>query len=378
MDRNRKAVAALAAALFAAPPLAAADFVVTRYDDPSPNGCAAGDCSLREAVMASNFDPDFDRILLSAGRYELALLGVEDDAASGDFDLNRDVEIVGPGAGLTIIDGNLLDGVFQIRQIADATFRGLTILGGISVGGRAFGIHVGGTSALVEDCEVRGDEPGTTGNAIQASGTPIVIRRSTIVAAPGTGLNISNSSSALLENVTIAGSGNNEIFGLTTSTFNILNSTIVSTPDANSDVVLQNGSSLQIQNSIVAGGCSVSTSTITSLGGNIQADPGTSCGFTQTFDQSIANANLATLGDHGGSTRTMEPLPGSLAIDTSSDTNCLDDDARGVVRPQDGDGVNDAHCDSGAVEVAATNPPTPIFIDGFLQGDQEAWSASEP
>jgi len=32
----------------------AATFIVTRQDDPAPNGCNPGDCSLREAVNAAN------------------------------------------------------------------------------------------------------------------------------------------------------------------------------------------------------------------------------------------------------------------------------------------------------------------------------------
>ena len=70
-------------------PLLAVDRIVTRYDDPVPNGCSAGDCSLREAVVAANADVDFDRILLSAGRYELTQPGSDENAAGGDLEAVR-------------------------------------------------------------------------------------------------------------------------------------------------------------------------------------------------------------------------------------------------------------------------------------------------
>lgn len=49
-------------------------FTVTRIDDPLPDGCALGDCSLREAMQAAAInDPfgDIDTIVLSAGTYTL-------------------------------------------------------------------------------------------------------------------------------------------------------------------------------------------------------------------------------------------------------------------------------------------------------------------
>ncbi len=45
----------------------------------------------------------------------------------------------------------------------------------------------------------------------------------------------------------------------------------------------------------------------------------------------------------------------------ADDALCLAADQRGVARTTD--------CESGAVEITATHVPTPIFVDGFLQGD---------
>ncbi len=47
----------------------AATFVVTRGDDPVPDACASGDCSLREALDAAVATPGEDEIVLGAGQY---------------------------------------------------------------------------------------------------------------------------------------------------------------------------------------------------------------------------------------------------------------------------------------------------------------------
>ena len=61
-------VCALAGAAFAD----AADmtFTVTRTDDPAPDGCSIGDCSLREAVLAANANSGaINSIMLDAATY---------------------------------------------------------------------------------------------------------------------------------------------------------------------------------------------------------------------------------------------------------------------------------------------------------------------
>src|SRR5687768_11484088 len=90
------------AALVCAAPLFAADFSPTRFDDPAPDGCRAGDCSLREALIAANAAPGRDRILLAAGTYALSRLkgsssGI--DETQGPLMILANVDIVGQGQG---------------------------------------------------------------------------------------------------------------------------------------------------------------------------------------------------------------------------------------------------------------------------------------
>src|SRR5687768_2605620 len=65
----------LACLLLALSPTAHADiFNVTRTDDPLPDACAPGDCSLREAMEAADGNDPFaaaDEIILPAGTHTL-------------------------------------------------------------------------------------------------------------------------------------------------------------------------------------------------------------------------------------------------------------------------------------------------------------------
>jgi len=129
--------------LLFAPQAGAADFNVTRTDDPAPNGCVSGvDCSLREAVVAANTAGSSNRILLPAGTYTLSIAGAgEDLAATGDLDVDTgDLEVRGTGAGPddTVIDATgLSDRIFDALPSGDMRILNLTLRGGSEVDGGA-------------------------------------------------------------------------------------------------------------------------------------------------------------------------------------------------------------------------------------------------
>ncbi|MBN8480635.1 MAG: hypothetical protein J0L88_03485 [Xanthomonadales bacterium] len=107
-------------------------YVVTRFDDPSPNGCIASDCSLREAMAAANGDYGHDIIELGAGTYTLRSTLV----ASGS------VSIVGVGAASTrIVTSVSLDPALQIDESLPILFElydlSLDARGGFELKGRA-------------------------------------------------------------------------------------------------------------------------------------------------------------------------------------------------------------------------------------------------
>ena len=86
----------LLASLFAATPLHAETFEVTRADDPAPDGCLAGDCSLREALEAAQATPAADTVLLDAGQYFFSL---------GELVVVGEVTLLGAGMEQTTVIG---------------------------------------------------------------------------------------------------------------------------------------------------------------------------------------------------------------------------------------------------------------------------------
>jgi hypothetical protein len=126
----------------------AADIVVTRFDDPIPDGCTPTDCSLREAVILSNafFGPD--RILLGTGTYTLSIFGAGETASqTGDLNIHDDLEVIGAGSATTIVRWALPgDRVFEGADDGNVNRRivlaGMTIRGGSAPTG--VGTHAGG------------------------------------------------------------------------------------------------------------------------------------------------------------------------------------------------------------------------------------------
>ena len=96
MSRTLPAFTVLAALLLGATAHAAppnVTYVVTRTDDPVPDGCRPRDCSLREAVVDAGGFPTHDIVQLAAGTYILKSTLV----------VHNSVSIVGLGAAVTRI-----------------------------------------------------------------------------------------------------------------------------------------------------------------------------------------------------------------------------------------------------------------------------------
>jgi CSLREA domain-containing protein len=121
------ALLACGALLIHAPPARAATFIVTRTDDPAPNGCVPADCSLREAIIAANAATGTDSVSLPFGTYLLAITGTNEDASStGDLDVSGTLLLTGAGIGKTIIDGQQIDRVLDLRS-GELTISNMTI-----------------------------------------------------------------------------------------------------------------------------------------------------------------------------------------------------------------------------------------------------------
>src|SRR5262245_6304711 len=85
--------------------------VNTTLDDVTP---ANGKFSLREAIVRANVRAGADTIVLPMGVFKITLAGFGDDTNStGDFDIIDSVTFQGAGAGVSIVDGQQLDRVFD-------------------------------------------------------------------------------------------------------------------------------------------------------------------------------------------------------------------------------------------------------------------------
>ena len=139
------ALAAVVLALVANPAPASTPIKVTTTNDEYNTN---GKCSLREAVITANNDghavdcgplrTGWDFITVPAGTYKLSLSGGEAfPGSAGDLDITDagGVTIKGAGARKTIIDGQDIDRIFDIRPGAQAEIIDLTITNGSVTGG---------------------------------------------------------------------------------------------------------------------------------------------------------------------------------------------------------------------------------------------------
>lgn len=96
---------------------------------------------------------------------------------------------------------------------------------------------------------------------------------------------------------------------------------------------------------------------------NLVQAPG-SCGFSSPTDLVGMDPLLSALGLYQSLLPVHIPTHGSPLIDAGDPADsCAPADARGIDRPQDGDGDGTARCDIGAIELTAFEDR--IFADGF-------------
>ncbi len=155
----------------AIPVTATATFVVTKTADTNDGYCDA-DCSLREAIRASNATPGSDTITLPAGYYLLAIPGAgEDEAATGDLDIYTDLTLNGAGAESTIIDGNRLDQVFEVMGSSEVILAGITISNGLRGINNQFG-----STVMVSESKLENNSSPANGGGIANSGSLAIVQ----------------------------------------------------------------------------------------------------------------------------------------------------------------------------------------------------------
>jgi len=371
-----KSIALTAICFLAAAAASAATFNVTKTTDDPVNGCDA-DCSLREAVIAANATVEHDTIVLPAGTYMLSLVGAgEDEAMTGDLDLNENITLVGDPAGGTIIDGILSDRLVHLTA-GTAEFIDLVLTRGSTTGDfyGAGGILVESGTLTMTRCVLSNCTCDAYGGGIFSLGT-VTLDRSAVIGNTGSsGGGVYHAGNNLtLINSTVSGntataqfSGGVSIDGLASLT-SIESSTLSDNTGPESSAVSFR-SIASISNTIFDGTCTfiAGMGSLQSEGGNLES-PGNTCELIHPTDQvgvSTAELNLGPLQNNGGVTPTHEPLGGSVAIDTGNQAFCPTTDQRDWLRW-------DGSCDIGAYEVGAIG--SLIFSDGFEDGTTNAWS----
>lgn len=302
-----------------------------------------------------------DTVYISAGTYDEALT------------INEAINLVGKGAAQTILtngggtavtiqdgNGNLVQFPVTLQNLAiqDASNTGLFTSEAVTLQNVA--VKNNGNGGIYNVGSITMTNSTISGN-IGGSGAAIInfdIARMTmtdVTVSGNTGsstiVHVQNNAHATLTNVTI--SGNYTGTALVTSgsaVVTVTNSTIVS----NTSYAIEDYSAgISMQNTVIANNDSPNCwSLVNSLGSNLEDD--NTCGFDHGSDLIDTEPALGALANNGGDLLTHVPLAGSPLIDAGSNTNCPTTDARGEMRPLDGDGNETAVCDIGAVEYKGT------------------------
>ena len=382
------AVLALAATIAFASQADAATFTVGSTAD--TGGCAkpptGTTCTLRQLV---NSVPAGSTISVPAGTYTLT---------AGELLIDQNLTITGAGARTTTVEQNPPAGtpvarVFDIQPdpasgvAPTVTISGLEILFGKTTSGSTNG-NIGGnvlnegTLTLSEDDIVLGETTGGEGAGVANVGGTLTITHSLLednlsfassgsggisggianVASGATTATVTVNNSTLAGNTAAAGAGGigSRCVRCTSSAVTIVNSTIFNndggTATTNAGgLIAGTGSSISVENSIIASNTVGSGATaancagsITSLGHNIETS--TDCGFKSTSDLQKTDPQFLFSGvtDLGGNTDTLPLSASSPAVDAipTSAPNCTKTtDQRDISRPQG------SSCDIGAYEL---------------------------
>lgn len=313
---------------------------VTRADDRNNPTCAAGDCSLREALNQADGDAAYSVINFNIPANSAGCAGT-----NCTIILSSPLAPAADGGRLTTIDGN--SGANVITLSGNGAIQILNVGSGVNLAADNLNFTRGSNS---------------NGGAVFNSGT-LSLTNSALYgnsASSGGAIYNDGGSQLSLTNVTISGNSAASLGGgifnggtVTTAT----NCTITNnTAQFEGGVVLGNASSpFTLRNTIIAGNTASfspdANGNFTSQGYNLIGNASGANGFTATGDQTGVDARLAPLGNYGGKTLTHALLDGgalpSPAINTGTTTGAPTTDQRGAARV----GITD----KGAFEVNNTS-----------------------
>jgi predicted outer membrane repeat protein len=357
-------------------PQAGPNFVVTTTDEHSDGLCGIADCTLIEALAASNANASANTITFAPG-----VSGTIFNSFGPGRSITHPVTITGPGARTLTIDGKGAHRIFNIQAGAGSvSISGLTLANGKAVTGGAFPNGSGGAilnaaSLALTDCTLIGNSSDVHGGAILNNGSSSGNATLTLNYCTLTG-NSSTASAGAIFNLGAASghatlsmtnctlnqnsasqyggaiytdgtSAGNAALTLTNCTFNQNTANLVAGGiynDAINQGSPQGAATLTLRNTIFRAGANGAnlvneTGTITSQGSNLSSDaaggdtatgPG---GFlNQAGDIRNTDPKLDTLKSNGGPTDTVALLANSPAINAGNDSLAPPKDQRGKSR----------------------------------------------
>jgi predicted outer membrane repeat protein len=395
------------------------------------DGIAAGNISLRDAIAHAvpgeaeviRFDPAVfdggpgDTITLAGSPLEIGrnlAIDASDLAARVTIDAGGASRVLEVSAGTVVLDFLTFTGGFApkgagILNSADLTLQTCIVTGNVAEngddtnfsgepGGSGGGIYTQSNSLVLIDTTVAGNRAGNGGNGdfsggnggsggglALASGT-LEVKRSTIsgnragnggsgsLSSNGTGGNGGGlavfSGSFSLTNTTLAGNfagsgGSGGGLYRIAGTGALTQATVSGNTAALGGGIGNAGGSIELMNSIVTGN-------------SAPTDPNVSGSVTESGSLLSGDSLLAPLGDWGGPTQTMLPLPGSPAIDGGNpllddfDNLFLPIDQRGLTRVI-GDLWDIGSVETGNAIPGFTNPivtSSDDVIDGIGAGEE--------
>jgi hypothetical protein len=223
---------------------------------------AAGECTVRAAIMEANALAGAQAVVLGGGVFVL-----EDEAESaaqralgaesGDLDIQGDITLIGIGAQQSVLHGNAVDRVLEIHS-GKVRLEDLAITGGdAGPQGEGGGIRNGGGDVTLRRVAIDGNRAVNGGGILNAGGA-MNIQESSIAynIAPGAGGGIQNQAQISIENVTISGNQAANGGGLLTvgGSARLLYVTLAGNSASNAGGGINStGNAVRIENTLLAG-----------------------------------------------------------------------------------------------------------------------------
>jgi hypothetical protein len=361
-------------------------FTVTNTAEHDDGSCTTDDCTLLEAVNASNANADANTINFAA-----EVTGtIPTKTTPGGLSITHPVTINGPGARVLSISAESSGGrVFEVAS-ENVGISGLTIANGLLAGNNGAGILVNSGSLSMTDCTIRGNyanSGGSGGGAFNSLGAALTLLRCTVSGnlAGVAGGGVYNDGTFSATNCTISGNTAVNGGGLTskfqngapssvlrncTVTGNHASSTLTTNGEGGGGIYAEGGAQqYHVANTLVAGNFSASSpqtnpdvrGNFTSGGHNFIGIVGFSTGLTNGTNGDQIGTSAAPLNplldpilkNNGGATDTHALGSGSNAINAGDNSLAPQTDQRGYLRS----GVSDI----GAFEFNGTVPKLKIL-----------------